>query len=75
MSSGVSDQFPVDHKQKWCKCRIYARMWNIKYLEGMVLPCTLLPPWSCICIYLKCGASNQPQPLHLHAGHLSLPPF
>ena len=40
MSSGVSDQFPVDHKQKWCKCRIYSRMWNIKYLEGMFLPCT-----------------------------------
>ena len=26
MSSGVSDQFPVDHKQKWCKCLIYSRM-------------------------------------------------
>ena len=75
MSSGVSDQFPVDQKQKWCKCRIYSRKWNIKYIEGMFLPCILLPHWSCICIIHKCGASNQPQPPHLHAGHLSLPPF
>ena len=62
MSSGVSDQFLVDHKQKWWKCRIYSKMWNIKYLEGMFLPCTLLPHWSCIFINLKWDTSNQPQP-------------
>ena len=39
MSSGISDQFPVDHKQKWCKCRIYESMWNIM---GYITPIKLL---------------------------------
>ena len=91
MCSGVSAKFPVDHKEKWCMCRIYSKMRNIKDLEGMFLPGTVLPYWSCICINMKWGAiphytlmfgqgSNKPQPLHLHAffwftPSLSLPPF
>ena len=53
MCSGISDQFPVDHKEKWCNCLISSKMWNIKDLEGMFLPVTLLPCWSCICINVK----------------------
>ena len=59
MCSGVSDQFPVDHKEKWRKCPISSKLSNIKDLVGMGLPCTLLPRWSCICINLKWGAIPQ----------------